>query len=172
MALFVAAAAVHAPIGLRTVLCRMDAARRPHVRARRDRLRTDPRLRWECGQWPPWCCHERARLAHRANALWIAALVHRLSGLALAAFLPLHFLTLGLAIEGEARLEGFLRWSDRPVVKLAETILVFLLAIHMLGGLRLLVLENLGWLDGQKQLALLAAAVSAVVAFVFLARVF
>jgi hypothetical protein len=31
-------------------------------------------------------------------------------------------------------------------------------------------LENLEWHDGQKQLATLAAAVSAVVAFIFLAR--
>jgi len=112
------------------------------------------------------------RLAHRASPLWLAALVHRLSGLALAAFLPLHFLTLGLAIEGEAQLEGFLRWSDRPIVKLSETVLVFLLVIHILGGLRLLVLENFAWLDGQQRLALLAAAVSAVVAFGFLASVF
>jgi fumarate reductase subunit D len=111
-------------------------------------------------------------LAHRGNALWLAALVHRLSGIALAAFLPLHFLALGLALEGEAKLEGFLKWSDQPLVKLGETILVFLLAIHMLGGLRLLVLENVGWLGGQKWLALLAAAASVVAAFVFLARVF
>jgi fumarate reductase subunit D len=112
------------------------------------------------------------RLAHRGNALWLAALVHRLSGITLAAFLPLHFLALGLAIEGEAKLEDFLKWSDQPLVKLGETILVFLLAIHMLGGLRLLVLENVGWLNGQKRLALLAAAVSVIAAFVFLARVF
>jgi fumarate reductase subunit D len=111
-------------------------------------------------------------LAHRGNALWIAALVHRLSGLALAAFLPLHFLTLGLAIEGEAKLDSMLRWSEQPLVKLAETILVFLLAIHLLGGLRLLVLENLAWLDGQKRLALVAAAAAIIVAFLFLARVF
>jgi len=111
-------------------------------------------------------------LAHRGNVLWIAALVHRLSGIALLLFLPLHFLALGLAIQGEATLDGFLRWSDRPVVKLAETILVFLLAVHMLGGLRLLVLENLPWFNGQKRLALLAAAASAVAAFVFLVRVF
>ena len=84
--------------------------------------------------------------------------MHRLSGLALAAFLPLHFLALGLAIEGEAKLEGFLRWSDQPLVKLAEGVLVFLLAIHLLGGLRLLVLENFAWREGQKRLALLAAA--------------
>ena len=35
---------------------------------------------------------------HRGSALWIAAMVHRLSGLALAMFLPLHFLVLALAI--------------------------------------------------------------------------
>ena len=69
-------------------------------------------------------------------------MVHRISGLALAIFLPLHFLTLGLAIEGEARLERFLRWSDQPLVKLAESALIFLLILHMLGGLRLLVIEN------------------------------
>ena len=103
--------------------------------------------------------------------LWIAALVHRLSGLALAIFLPLHFLALGLAIDGEARLEGFLRWSDQPLVKLAESGLVFLLMVHMLGGLRLLVIENLDWRDGQKQLATIAAGVSAVIAFILLARV-
>ncbi len=112
-----------------------------------------------------------ARLAHRNSVLWVAALVHRLSGLALAIFLPLHFLTLGLAISGEARLESFLRWSDAPLVKLAEGGLVFLLLVHMLGGLRLLVLENLDWRDGQKELATIAAAVSAVIAFIFLARV-
>ena len=103
-----------------------------------------------------------ARLQHRTGVLWIAALVHRLSGLALAIFLPVHFLTLGLTISGEARLDSFLRWTDAPLVKLSEG--------GLLGGLRLLVLENLEWHDGQKQLATLAAAVSAVVAFIFLAR--
>jgi fumarate reductase subunit D len=110
------------------------------------------------------------RLQHRANALWLAALVHRLSGLALAIFLPLHFLTLGLAIDGEARLEGFLRWSDAPLVKLAESGLVFLLLVHLLGGLRLLVLENLDWHNRQKELATIAAALSMIIAFVFLVR--
>jgi fumarate reductase subunit D len=111
-------------------------------------------------------------IAHRSSVLWIAALVHRLSGLALAIFLPMHFLALGLAIEGQARLESFLRWSDAPLVKLAEGALVFLLLVHMLGGLRLLMLENLDWRDGQKELAAIAAAISAVVAFLFLARMF
>jgi fumarate reductase subunit D len=106
------------------------------------------------------------------SVLWMAALLHRLSGLALAIFLPLHFLALGLAIEGEARLEGFLRWSDQPLVKLAESGLVFLVVVHMLGGLRLLAVENLAWRDGQKRLAAIAAALSAVVALVLLVRMF
>jgi fumarate reductase subunit D len=111
-------------------------------------------------------------LKHRGSVLWIAAMVHRLSGLALAIFLPIHFFVLGLAVHGGAWLDDFLRWSDQPLVKFAEGGLVFLLTIHLLGGLRVLVIENLDWRDGQKQLATLAAAVSAIVAVVFLVRVF
>src|SRR5712671_2573203 len=111
-------------------------------------------------------------LSQRRNVLWIAALVHRLSGLALAIFLPVHFLTLGLAIHGEAPLESFLRWSDQPLVKLAESGLVFLLMLHMLGGLRLLVIENLPWRDGQKEAAAIAAGLSAAIALFLLARMF
>ena len=109
--------------------------------------------------------------AHRRDALWTAALVHRLSGLALAAFLPLHFLALGLAIQGEATLEGFLRWTDSPLVKLGESSLVFLLLVHMLGGIRVLVIENFAWHDGQKALATAALVLAALVAFIFLVRV-
>ena len=111
------------------------------------------------------------RLAHRTNILWLAALVHRLSGLALAAFLPLHFLTLGLAIRNEAALDGFLQRSDQPLVKLAESGLVALLVVHLLGGLRLLVIENFAWHSGQQRLALAAAGAAAVAGFAFLARV-
>ena len=109
---------------------------------------------------------------HRGSVLWLAAMVHRLSGLALAVFLPVHFFVLGLSFHGGAKLDAFLRWSDRPLVKFAEGGLVFLLTIHLLGGLRVLVIENLDWHDGQKRLAMLAASVSALVGFVFLVRMF
>ena len=95
-------------------------------------------------------------------------MVHRISGLALACFLPLHFLALGMAINGEARLDGFLRWTANPLVKLAETGLVFLLAVHMLGGLRILVIENLPWREGQKRLAMFAGGAAIVIAALFL----
>ena len=43
----------------------------------------------------------------RSHPAYWAFLVHRLSGLALALFLPLHFWALGSAIQGEALLDGF-----------------------------------------------------------------
>jgi len=79
-----------------------------------------------------------------------AAFAHRLSGLLLAIFLPVHFLTLGLAIAGEARLDAALAWFERPSVKLAEWGLVTLLAVHLLAGLRVLALEFLPWRGPRK----------------------
>lgn len=106
----------------------------------------------------------------RRNALWMAAMVHRVSGLALACFLPLHFLTLGLAINGEARLDGTLRWMDAPLFKIGETVLVFLLAVHMLGGIRVLLIENMAWREGQKSLATGALVIAAIAGLAFLVR--
>jgi fumarate reductase subunit D len=111
------------------------------------------------------------RLDHRKDALWIAALVHRLSGLGLAIFLPLHFLALGLAIDGEARLDGFLRWSEQPLVKFAEGALVFLLTVHLLGGLRLLMVENFAWRGGQKHFAVVAGVAAVLAALAYLLAV-
>ena len=102
---------------------------------------------------------------HRRDALWLAFLVHRLSGIALACFLPLHFLMLALALGGEARLDAALQWTANPLVKVAETGLVFLLTVHLRGGLRVLAIEHLPWSEAQKQkagLALLAAGVAAI----------
>lgn len=108
--------------------------------------------------------------AYRRDMLWLAALVHRLSGVALACFLPLHFLALGLALRGEAALDGFLAWTNRPVVKLGEVVLVLLLALHLIGGLRVMVIENLPWRDGQKRMATLAAVAAVAIAGAFLVR--
>lgn len=111
-----------------------------------------------------------ARNAHRHNTLWNAALVHRLSGLGLVIFLPVHFLVLGLAISGAGKLDGFLRLTQMPAVKFAESGLVFLLIVHFLGGLRLLVIENFPWFGGQKLLATGIATISGAAAFIFLIR--
>ena len=105
--------------------------------------------------------------ARNHPAYW-AFVAHRASGVLLALFLPLHFWALGLALHGAERLEGFLRWSDRPLVKFAETALVLLLAAHMAGGLRLLALEFLAWRDWQKSLLALAAGFALAAGLMFL----
>ena len=96
----------------------------------------------------------------RNHPAWWAFLVHRLSGLALALFLPLHFWALGQALQGEAALDGFLRWTDQPLVKASEWGIVVLLAAHAAGGVRLLALEFLAWRDWQKTLLAVAAGVT------------
>lgn len=94
----------------------------------------------------------------QGSSYW-AAMIHRVSGIALALFLPMHFWALGQALGGEAALEGFLAWTQRPLVKLGEWLLVIALAAHLGGGLRVLALEFLPWRDWQKTLTAGAAAV-------------
>jgi succinate dehydrogenase cytochrome b556 subunit len=95
------------------------------------------------------------------------ALVHRLSGIALALFLPLHFWALGQALHGEARLESFLRWTDQPFVKASEWAIVLLLAVHLTGGIRILMIEFLPWRDWQKAVAAVAAAAALAIGLLF-----
>jgi fumarate reductase subunit D len=103
----------------------------------------------------------------RAHPAWWAFLVHRISGVALALFLPAHFWVMGLALRGEGALDGFLRWSEQPLVIAAEWILVMLLAAHLAGGVRLLVLEFLPWRNWQKTLAAAAGGFAVASGLVF-----
>ncbi|MBI4204453.1 MAG: succinate dehydrogenase, cytochrome b556 subunit [Betaproteobacteria bacterium] len=105
--------------------------------------------------------------ARNHPAYW-AFLVHRVSGLLLALFLPLHFWALGQALQGEAQLDSFLRWTEQPLVKFAEVVLVLLLAAHMAGGVRLLMLEFLAWRDWHKSLLAAAAGLSIAAGLAFL----
>ena len=110
-------------------------------------------------------------MKHGGEPLRLAARVHRLSGLALAIFLPVHFLVLGLALEGADQLDAFLTWTNAPLVKAAETGLILVLCLHFFGGLRLLALEFLPWTSQQKTFAAAAAALSVLVSLGFLLNV-
>lgn len=101
---------------------------------------------------------------HRNHPLWFAYIVHRFSGVCLALFLPTHFYVLGLALKGAAELDVFLNWTEIPLVKFAEVGLVFLLAVHFFGGIRLLAVEFLPWSARQKTYAAVATAFSFFVA--------
>lgn len=103
----------------------------------------------------------------RSHSAYWAFLVHRLSGLLLGLFLPVHFWALGQAIHGEAALDGFLRFTDQPLFKLAEWGLVTLLAAHMTGGVRLMLIEFGAWSGLRKNWIAGAAGVSVATGMAF-----
>jgi fumarate reductase subunit D len=97
----------------------------------------------------------------RQHSSYWAFMVHRVSGIALAAFLPLHFWTLGNALQES------LAWTEQPLVKLGEWLIVVALAAHLGGGLRVLALEFLAWREWQKSLTAAAAALAIGVGLAF-----
>ena len=82
------------------------------------------------------------RVSHKQPG-FAAALMHRLSGIALAIFLPLHFLALATALDGAAALDTFLAITRTPLAKASECGLVLALATNMTLGLRILAIEFL-----------------------------
>lgn len=98
--------------------------------------------------------------------------LHRVSGVGLALFLPVHFLALSTAILGEAHLDAFLVWTEHPLLKLAETVLVVLLAVHLAGGLRVMALEFAGWRERQKDMVAASLGVAVLFGLGFLLSVF
>ena len=88
----------------------------------------------------------------RNHASYWAFIVHRVSGVALALFLPVHFWALGHALAGEAALDGIIKWTDQPLFKFAEWGLVILLSAHLTGGVRLLLIEFSPWSGQRKNL--------------------
>jgi len=99
----------------------------------------------------------------RQHPSYWAFVVHRVSGIALALFLPLHFWALGNALQ----LDSFIAWTQQPLVKLGEWLIVVALAAHLGGGLRVLALEFLPWRNWQKSLAAGAAAFALAVGLAF-----
>ena len=83
------------------------------------------------------------RITH-AKPGFVAALLHRLSGVALAIFLPMHFVALGTALGGADALQKFLGLTHNWFVRVSEWGLVTALALHMALGLRVLMIE---WLS-------------------------
>lgn len=109
---------------------------------------------------------------HRQHPLWIAFIVHRLSGLVLAVFLPVHFYVLSLAMSPSNQLDDLLIWAEHPLVKFSEIGLVALLALHLFGGLRVMALELLAWQAYQKTIVASTLAAAFFIALLFLLRVF
>ena len=92
----------------------------------------------------------------RGHAAYWAFVMHRVSGIVLALFLPVHFFVLSQAL------------ARQPAVKFAETVLVLALVLHLAGGVRLLFVEFVGWrADWQKTIIALAGAAALGYALLF-----
>jgi fumarate reductase subunit D len=99
------------------------------------------------------------RASHKQRG-FVAAMLHRFSGIALAIFLPLHFLALATA------LDSFLAVTRQPIVAFFEWGIVVALATHMSLGLRVLAVEFFDFRE--RTLAALSLCLAAVVAVGFI----
>jgi fumarate reductase subunit D len=116
----------------------------------------------------PSSASQRNDARSRGHSGFWAFVVHRVSGIVLALFLPVHFFTLSQALARPAALDRFLEWTRQPAVKLTETLLVLALAAHLAGGVRLLFIEFVGWrADWQKTAIALASAAAVAYALLF-----
>ena len=104
---------------------------------------------------------------NRADIGYLAFVLHRVSGLAITLFLPLHFLLLGTAIGGESALQAGLGWTDHPFFKIAETGLVLGLALHLGLGIRLLIIERTGYIRRHQQWAVMGGIFALSAALLF-----
>lgn len=107
------------------------------------------------------------RASHKQRG-FVAAMIHRLSGIALAIFLPLHFLALATALNGASSLDAFLQVTQQPVVIAAELGLVVALAVHMTLGLRVLAIEFLDFREKTVSALSVCAAVVLAVGLTFI----
>jgi fumarate reductase subunit D len=104
----------------------------------------------------------------RGHAAYWAFVVHRVSGIVLTLFLPVHFFVLSQALARPAALDRFLNWTQQPAVKASETLLVLALSAHLAGGVRLLFVEFVGWRrQAQRSWVAVAAGVALFCALAF-----
>ena len=100
-----------------------------------------------------------------------AALLHRLAGIALAVFLPMHFLALATALNGADALDAFINITQTPVLKVLEVGIVVALALHMALGLRVLAIEFLSLRERTSVAVSLCLALALAVGLMFVLNV-
>jgi fumarate reductase subunit D len=99
---------------------------------------------------------------------FLAAMLHRLSGIALAIFLPAHFIALGTALGGADSFQSFVGVTHNLFVRIAEWGLVTALGMHMALGLRVLAIEWLAVRERGAAVVSVCVACSITVGLLFL----
>jgi succinate dehydrogenase cytochrome b subunit len=93
----------------------------------------------------------------------VAWLLHRVTGVALAAYLVLHFISIHAARGGKAALDAELAGFRTPVFAVAEWLLIGAVAFHALNGLRVIAVDFLDLTGRQRLLFWLVLAACAAV---------
>ncbi len=78
-----------------------------------------------------------------------AYLFHRITGLALIIYLPMHLVVTGLRLFGPGPWEAFVRFSHNPVVLFFEWALMIAFLYHAINGFRLVLTELFGLTIGK-----------------------
>ncbi len=102
----------------------------------------------------------RRTLLPVVNTGTVAWLLHRVTGLALAAYLLPHFVSINAARGGPDSLDAALAAFDRPLFAVLEWLLVAVVAFHAANGLRVIALDAFDLTRQQKLLFWLALAAS------------
>jgi succinate dehydrogenase / fumarate reductase cytochrome b subunit len=107
----------------------------------------------------------------RQVGFW-AFILNRLSALGLTFYLGLHLIVLNKLAQGAQAYDDFVAFSQSPLIKIGEVILIMAVVFHGLNGLRL-ILHAFGiGIRYQKQLFLLAVAVTVLISAVFIVHLF
>ena len=110
------------------------------------------------------------RASHKQPG-FLAAVIHRLAGIALAVFLPIHFYVLSAALNGADALDSFLKVTAHPMLKVSEGAIVVALAVHMALGLRVLAVEFLPVRERTRTAVSICLAAAVAVGVLFLLNV-
>jgi succinate dehydrogenase / fumarate reductase cytochrome b subunit len=101
-----------------------------------------------------------------------AFILNRLSALGLTFYLGLHLAVLHKLAQGAQAYNDFIGFSQTPLIKIGEVVLITAVAFHGLNGLRL-TLHAFGFgIQHQKKLLALAMTITIVVGAVFAIRLF
>jgi fumarate reductase subunit D len=106
-------------------------------------------------------------IRNRMDWGYLAFFAHRLTGLVLGLFIPLHFILLGRALLGEDGLQRGLSWTDHPLLKVVEVGLVLSLTLHLGLGIRLMIIERTGRIQRHEKWALISIAFASCTALLF-----
>ena len=104
----------------------------------------------------------------RAHSGYLAFVIHRVSGVTLALFVPVHLFVISLLLEDPNQLDAFLSWTSTPAVKLSESVLILLAAAHLAGGIRIISYEFITETAGRHALVYAGAVFAVACALGFL----